>query len=221
MTKKIISDFEIMKIPAKDCKEQLVSLRDYSKEIIIDIDRTSKKYEKLRKEECYVRETVAIMLSQAQSLLPEGYKLKIIDGFRSLATQKKIYNLVFKEILRKNPAWSENSIKKEVDKWVANPSTVPPHSTGGAVDVTLIDDFGNEIDMGSKVNDISPNAETISRAISKGARKNREILNAVMKEVGFINYPLEWWHWCYGDRMWAHYAKKPFALYNGITNGKF
>ncbi len=221
MTKKIISDFEIMKIPAKDCKEPLVSLRDYSKEIIIDIDRTSKKYEKLRKEECYVRETVAIMLSQAQSLLPEGYKLKIIDGFRSLATQKKIYNLVFKEILRKNPAWSENSIKKEVDKWVANPSTVPPHSTGGAVDVTLIDDFGNEIDMGSKVNDISPNAETISRAISKGARKNREILNAVMKEVGFINYPLEWWHWCYGDRMWAHYAKKPFALYNGITNGKF
>ena len=211
---RIISDFDLMRIPVRECNEPLVSLREYCTDIAIDIDFTSKEYQNLGKDECYVRESVAIMLAKVQSLLPKGYKIKIFDGFRSLSAQQNIYKQVFNELHEKNPAWSEEQVSAETDKWVANPSTVPPHSTGGAVDVTLA--YGDdEVDMGTEKNSISPQAATFSKGILNGAKKNRKILIKIMKSVGFTNYPLEWWHWSYGDRMWAHYAKKPYGIYDG------
>ncbi len=37
-----------------------------------------------------------------------------------------------------------------------------------------------------------------------------------MKKQGFVNYPAEWWHWSYGDKMWAAYGKHPYAFFGKI-----
>ncbi|MEK6871720.1 MAG: M15 family metallopeptidase [Nanoarchaeota archaeon] len=215
---KIVSDFFLMKIPVKECGEKLVALGDYAKDILIDLDPLTKKNEKFRDTECYVRESVAIMLAQVQGFLHPSYRLKITDGFKSLETQKKLYAMVFDDIKSNNPEWSVEKIKKEVDKWVANPLTVPPHTTGGAVDVTLVTPSGKEMDMGTTLNAISEKCFTFCKDISQQAQNNRALLINVMKKVGFVNYPGEWWHWCYGDRMWAYYTKNSYALYEGLTN---
>lgn len=217
MNEERISSFYLMKtIPAKECGEKLVSLRNYSEEIVIEIDSMSKKYEALEEDECYVRESVAKMLVEAQSFLPIGFRLKIFDGYRSLETQQKIYNSVYLELKEKNLGWDEEKLSSEVENWVANPKAIPPHSTGGAVDVTIVDEEGEELDMGSQTNSISENSITDAKNISAEARENREMLIEIMTKAGFVNYPGEWWHWCYGDRMWAYFAKKSYAIYGGI-----
>lgn len=213
---KIVSDFDLMNIPIKENCEPLVSLRDFSKEIKIDIDEITKKYDKLKKEECYVRESVAIMLSQAQSLLPKNHKIKIVDGFRSLKVQKIIYKTVSNEIKERNPKLSKKMIELETNKWVANPKTIPPHTTGGAIDITILNELEEELDMGTEINSISKKSATYSIKISKKAIRNRLILIKIMNKVGFKNYPIEWWHWSYGDRMWAYYTNKRFAVYGKV-----
>ncbi len=212
----VISDFELMKIPVIESKESLVSLRDYSKDIIIEINSFSREYENLKEDECFIRESVAIMLSQAQSLLHKSIKIKVIDGFRSLDTQKKLYKLVFEEIKEKNQSMTKEELILETDKWVANPETIPPHTTGAAVDITLVDVAGKELPMGSEINSISEKAHTICNGLTEEEQKNRSLLIDLMKKVGFTNYPLEWWHWSYGDRMWAYYSNNKQGIYNAV-----
>jgi D-alanyl-D-alanine dipeptidase len=54
---------------------------------------------------------------------------------------------------------------------------------------------------------------TDSKAISKTALKNRQIMSEVLTQVGFANYPTEFWHWSYGDRYWAYQQGKDHAIY--------
>ena len=209
-----ISDEEIMKIPIEDNGEELVNLREYNKDIIIDIEEESKSAQNLPDDVCFVRETMALMLSKAQSLLPTNLRLKIIDGFRPMSAQKKIYSQVFEELKSKNPDLSDKNLEKETDKFVANPKIVPFHTTGGAVDLTLADAEGNELDLGIPLNTISDKSFTNSQDISKEAKRNRNILIETMKDAGFVNYPLEFWHWSYGDRYWAA-KNKTTSIYEG------
>lgn len=47
--------------------------------------------------------------------------------------------------------------------------------------------------------------------------RNRRLLYHVMKEAGFANYPEEWWHFSYGDNMWAAINHKLYTIYGGVT----
>src|SRR6202034_170784 len=95
----------------------------------------------------------------------------------------------------------------EATKYVAKPEGAPPHSTGGAVDVTLRSGEGGELDMGSTSDDTplrnGSRNYMHSRMITEIARQNRAMLAAAMVDAGFVNYPAEWWHWSYGDQYWA------------------
>ena len=46
--------------------------------------------------------------------------------------------------------------------------------------------------------------------------KNRMLLKNVLENAGFKNYPQEWWHYSYGDKMWAAYSFKKKAFYGFI-----
>lgn len=46
--------------------------------------------------------------------------------------------------------------------------------------------------------------------------KNRLILLRAMQRAGFVNYPTEWWHFSYGDKMWAAYCNKKTAVYDVV-----
>lgn len=214
------TDFELMKIPIRERGEPLVNLREYARDIIIEIEPVSKKFQRLREGTCFVRESVAIKLAQAQSLLPRGYRLKIVDGYRSLAAQKRIYSDVLQEMQKKFPRLSLRALQWETDKWVANPKTIPPHTTGGAVDVTLVDSEGKELDFGCPLNTSLEKAHMYYPELSARAKKSRQLLISIMQKSGFKNYPLEWWHWSYGDRIWAHCAQQSYALYGAVRKHK-
>lgn len=87
-----------------------------------------------------------------------------------------------------------------------DPRTPPPHSTGAAIDLTLCDDTGREIDMGSPVDENSERSlpDYFAAAPDEAGRKahaNRCLLNDVLTAVGFVRNPSEWWHFSMGDQL--------------------
>jgi len=101
-----------------------------------------------------------------------------------------------------------------------DPATPPPHSTGAAIDCTLIDDKGNEIDMGSPIDENSDRSYPNFFASVKGAEQAhayRQLLNEIMEAEGFRRNPGEWWHFSMGDQLalWVDREKNPngFAIY--------
>ena len=94
---------------------------------------------------------------------------------------------------------------------------VAPHCAGAAVDLTLIDTSGNELDMGGLLNGHRTGREHLCPMNAPGipahARANRDLLARTMTAAGFVNYPAKWWHWSYGDRYWAFVTRAGAAIY--------
>ena len=109
-----------------------------------------------------------------------------------------------------------------------DPTTPPPHSTGGAIDLALADATGSIVDFGSPIDEISPRSHpdyylNYSQEESQNSQKlaqtyhqNRLLLKAVMEQAGFQRHPGEWWHFCYGDQMWAWLSEAPRAIYGRV-----
>ena len=139
----------------------------------------------------WVRRRVAVMLDNAQRSLPTHLEIKVVSGFRNeteqLALRKKFGNT----------------------QQIAADSG---HTTGGAVDVTLLY-CGKEIDCGSEYLEFTPSTPTWSKELSSSHKRNRFILYNAMTQADFVNYPLEWWHFCYGDKMYAAYKFEKQAFY--------
>lgn len=111
-----------------------------------------------------------------------GYKFKIWDAFRPLQVQQFMYD--------KFPE-DENGVA-----FISNPKTGSiPHCRGVAIDLTLCDLKGNEIEMGTDFDNFSPLAFHACTKISKQAQKNRLILLGIMTLAGFDFYTAEWWHY--------------------------
>lgn len=152
------------------------------------------------------------------------YQLKIYDGFRPVALQEKMYNQTYEKFKIERPELSENELAELTNVYWAFPSrdplAPPPHNTGGAVDLTLLDKEKKEIEMGTEVDDLTPKAFTNFFAENGKTEKkadlyhsNRMLLKDVMEEVGFKNYPEEWWHFDCGNQEWAALAGEEKAIY--------
>lgn len=164
---------------------------------------------------CWARETVAAMLCEAQSYLPEGLHLELQDAWRSPESQEALFRMLCEELRMRNPEWTEDELMEHTNEFVANPyiNAPPPHTTGGAVDVTLVDNAGQHLDMNSPYGWSEVSTPTSFPGISAEARKNRHILNYAMSRAGFSNYLGEFWHWSYGDSAWALRASLDTAIY--------
>lgn len=173
--------------------------------------------------QCFVRKEVYEMLLMAKDYLPEGIQFKILDGWRPLSLQKELYQVYSERILDK--FGMENASEEEKRKLISNfvsepggnPDFPPVHTTGGAVDLTLVDENGDELDMGTAFDAFSASAYTafFEDGSNIQVRDNRRILYHAMTKAGFTNLPSEWWHYDYGDRFWANYCHKP-AIYRGV-----
>lgn len=208
-------DYEIAhSVKTVECGESLVDLGMHSSEIVIEIEETSREMQRLREGSCMMRKSVVPRLLKADALLPAGFHLKIIDSYRPLSAQRKIWKQLFRDI-RKRPGISEMEAELETDKWVANPDKIiPQHCTGGALDLTIVDRSLEELDMGSPVNTAGRKSVTNAKLTQK-ERVNRNLLIRVMSRAGFANYKREWWHWSYGEWGWA-YANGKNAVYGPI-----
>ncbi|GAB7050193.1 M15 family metallopeptidase [Catenuloplanes indicus] len=166
-----------------------------------------------------LRSGVVERLLKAQAALPGGLQLLMIEGYRPYDAQLAIFTGYRDQLRGRYPDWSDERVHVETTKFVS-PVEVAPHSTGGAVDLTLCDSGGHEIDMGTPVDatpDDSNNAcFTAAVNISPEAARNRRILSDALTSAGLINYPTEWWHWSYGERYWALMTGKSTTLYGPI-----
>ena len=214
---KLIPEKEIIKIPIKDNGERLVCVKEFCPQIIINLALYIKKENKKScKKATFVRESVAKRLVVAQSNLPKGYRLMLCCGHRTLSIQKKMYDKRYDKLKKENPQLSKEKLKDETSKFIAPVDIVPPHSTGGAIDISIIGPNQKELNMGTKIGTFTEETYTNSSKISKIAKKNRKLLISVMTKAGFVNYPTEWWHWSYGDRDWAAVLKKKYSIYGSI-----
>jgi D-alanyl-D-alanine dipeptidase len=154
------------------------------------------------------------MLYKAKSLLPDGMNLCILCGYRSIEQQRLEWNREFKKQKSLNPLLSDDKIEFIARKIVACPKNgFGPHQTGGAVDVTISNNHG-KLDMGGDY--VGENPATFSSDITIEQKENRAILYKAMTNAGFVNYPNEWWHYSFGDRAWAAYSSRKFAIYGKI-----
>lgn len=212
----LISDPKIIEIPVQENHEQLVDLRKFS-EFFVDTRKKSdqKSYFKIRK-------SVADKLINAAKNLPDGYRFLIIEGYRPLSVQKQYFDEYTSELNKLHPDWINEKIYAETCKFVAPPDKLPPHCTGSAIDLTLADSAGKEIDMGVVINADPENSNnacyTMATNISDEAKINRQILIDALNNEGFVNYQFEIWHWSYGDRWWAYHTKNQFAIYGAIKD---
>lgn len=172
--------------------------------------------------ELYVRETVYMLLLQASQNLPEGISLCVRDAYRPLALQQILWDQVADDFRARHPDWTQEQINEATGEFVAQPilrkDRPAPHSTGGAVDVKLLDSHGNPIPMGTSLDSVSLESYTAHFEIhpDEPFRHNRRVLYHAMTQSGFVNYPNEWWHFEYGTIRWAKQNSITTAIYGGI-----
>ena len=205
---------EIQKVTIQECNEKLVDLLKVHPEIFVDIKREHS--QGISPSVSLIRKNVADKLLKAQSNLPKGIKFKIIEGYRPVSVQRKLFKEQLKKLKDKHPHWTKTRLYQEVALFVAPWDNTPPHSTGGAIDLTLMDKKGKELDMGTNLNSGYDGTCYTAAKVSQKVRHNRKILIKALSEEDFVNYPAEWWHWSYGDRYWAFAKKKPCSIYGSV-----
>ena len=144
----------------------------------------------------------------AKQLSEKGLGIYVYELYRTPEQQRKrreeSYNRLRERILDKD------ELEKQVRRCTAGVGG--GHQTGGAVDVTLCDNNGIPLDMGSEYPIKCPEMVTSYHLSSAVNGRRRLLCNAMYKE-GFANYPGEWWHFSYGDQLWAAYRYKRCAIY--------
>jgi D-alanyl-D-alanine dipeptidase len=136
---------------------------------------------------CFLRRAVAEKLRGAQKdFNAMGLGIEIHDGYRPLSVQRKMWAIYPHE------------------GYVANPAKGSRHNRGAAVDLTLIDlRTGKELPMPSNYDEFSERAHRNYTGGPEIALKNRDLLERVMRQHGFIGLPTEWWH--FDDVNWRRY----------------
>ena len=151
-----------------------------------------------------IRKQVLFKLYRIADKLPEGVNLKIYKTFRSRIKMSGNFEEVISEITAENPEIGRHEAMKLAKFKTDDPKgSMGGHETGGAVDVALCDNNGVDFNYGTRFHEYNDSTFTYSSHITKEQRKNRKQLVKLMKRQGFVNFPGEWWHFSYGDRMWA------------------
>ncbi|GAA4773189.1 MULTISPECIES: M15 family metallopeptidase [Flavobacterium] len=159
-----------------------VNLSDYSKDFILDMKyATDDNFLKSKVYDCgscYLRsKTIKSLVEANKEFIKKGYKIKLFDCYRPLDVQKRMWEIV------------PNAT------YVANPKRGSIHNRGGAVDITLVDKNGKELDMGTKFDHFGPESSHFFSNLSSEVIKNRKMLKKIMLKYGFESFDSEWWHY--------------------------
>lgn len=173
-----------------------------------------------------------LIVAQNQLQKKLGWRLQIFDAYRPVAVQQFMVDHTYQELIQAQGLTEaeltgdrQQAILKQVYEFWAPPSldpaTPPPHSTGAAVDLSIIDSMGEPVDMGSPIDEVSPRSypdyfATSDNCIEQQYHRHRQILFEVMQFAGFVRHPNEWWHFCFGDQMWAWLTGNSTAIYGRV-----
>ena len=159
-------------------------------------------------------------------------RLSIFDAWRPIAVQAFMVDHSIAELCRERgvEVRSGNAFDQVVADvgrfWAApsrDPMTPPPHSTGAAVDLTLSSSDGTPLAMGGEIDAIGAVSEPqhyAGRDDSNARRwhQRRQLLAEVMGAAGFAQHPNEWWHYSFGDQLWAWRRGAAVAIYAEAVN---
>lgn len=205
----ILPAYYINKVKIEECGEELVKIDD-NKDIMI-ADRMEKPV--------YLRKTVYHKLQAfIEEVKKDGYTIKLYDAYRTLEEQKRSWEERLKQTREEFPEYTEEEVIGATSLKVAkveDTNNVGGHQTGAAIDITLIRD-GIEIDMGTQYEEYNQKTITKNNLLTKEQQKNRKYMKKKLEKLGFSNFPAEWWHYSYGDRMWAAYKGKKTCFYGYI-----
>ena len=162
-------------------KKDMVRLDNTVKDIVIDLKYATtdnivgkKVYES---NVAYLRKGTADKLNKAnQILLKEGYRIKVWDAYRAQKYQKILY---------------DSATNKD---YFMDPEIGSNHTRGAAVDVTLINADGEEVNMPSGFDEMSSKAHRTYTQATPEQKKNALLLENAMKSSGFTTIQKEWWH---------------------------
>ncbi len=172
-----------------------------------------------------LRRSAVLRLEEAQRLLRERSpekRLFVYDAYRPVAVQRFMIEHTANAIAASrgfdradlSPEDEESVFADVYQLWApptGDPAHPTPHSTGGAVDLSLADAAGVPIDMGSDVDGPPPQClpdyyrARVLQGDPEALRydRNRSLLQEVMEAAGFHQLPTEWWHFSFGDQSWA------------------
>lgn len=165
-----------------------VNLRDYSSDFVRDMkyatDDNFLKATVYDCAECYLRlKTVKALIAANDEFRRDGFRIKLFDCYRPLRIQRKMWLLI------NDP------------KYVADPAKGSVHNRGGAVDITLVDSLGTELEMGTDFDFFGPEAAHSFRKLPTKIVQNRKYLKKVMERHGFKALESEWWHYNLTDAL--------------------
>ena len=159
-----------------------VNLRNYSNDFVFDMKyATADNFLKEKVypcDECFLRvKTVKALLEANKSFIEKGFKIKLYDCYRPRAIQKKMWRIV------------------PDANFVANPKKGSIHNRGGAVDISLVDSLGLEVDMGTRFDFFGEEASHNYQNLSDEILANRKLLKEIMLQNNFKIFESEWWHY--------------------------
>ena len=134
--------------------------------------------------ECYLRKSTAEALVKANEAFKQlGYRIKLFDCYRPLSVQKKMWKIL--------PG----------THYVANPAKGSKHNRGAAIDLTLVDAEGKELNMGTPFDFFGKEAHHTYTQHSKEVLENRKLLKETLDKYNFKSIYSEWWHYEYRPEM--------------------
>lgn len=157
----------------------------------------------------YLRESAAKKLCDVANALPAEMMIKIFDAWRPYEVQLELYRRYFFDISTRaqNQNISVSALHKLAQEFVSFPDKSKMfsyvHSSGGAVDLTIIYKNGDPVDMGTDFDDFTQRSHAGFFSPNSVIGKNRRFLKDIMQAHGFTNLESEWWHYDFGDNFWA------------------
>lgn len=214
-------------IPIAECGEPLVDVGAQGGLLVgppPEIPETEPDYR-------WVRKGVYERLLRVQARLPRGLSLRLYEGLRSLRIQAQLFEEEKQRVAHAHPQFTPEQVHEHATILISPPVhldgtlNIPPHSTGAAVDVEIVDAQGRVIDFGMEAKDwvrvASEFCETRrEEGLTAAQRANRLMLCELMEAEGFVNYVREWWHYSYGDRYWAWVSGASCAIYGPVADSK-
>ncbi|WP_243059793.1 M15 family metallopeptidase [Nocardioides sp. SR21] len=198
----LLSDARVRALPVVECGEPLVRLPAH-----------------LSPAGALVRAALGDRLLAADALLPAGIALRVVEGHRPVAHQRAIIATYAAELCALHPGIGAVELERLTSRFVS-PLDVAPHVAGAAVDLTLVDACGEELDLGTPIDATPEDSDGrcwfAADGIGADARAHRTLLAEVLEAQGLVNYPTEWWHWSFGDRYWAIVTGAEHALYGPL-----
>jgi len=172
---------------APDIKQDIryATINNFTKKVIYDCPN------------CFLRPEAAQALIRVQKRLQkEGYGLIVFDCYRPKQYQQRLWDIVPDQ------------------RFVTPPSKGSMHSRGLAVDLSMVDKNGKEVNMGTPYDFFGKEAYSDYKELPKEVLRLRKLLRSAMEAEGFKSIKTEWWHYSYSsnsyelsDRLW-HCEKK-------------